>query len=241
MSDAHARTLYITLDQARFFHVPMEVELVKGGLPVRTISGGRIDLDPDMLAPYEIEETRAKQIVGEQLGAFMAFAGEAVGKLQGLADQLKQVRDQLDRTGRPKASAERAATRRTELSDLLKIDAESVDDPAQVMRGLNALMGRIQAKMADPEALAEAGVREGIRDDLTRLGAAATHQASGEAEAAVDDARAALVELFGSDTTREALRSATDELRRVRQEMQDAGVLRESAPSPNRPDPESGD
>jgi hypothetical protein len=235
LSDAHARTLYATLDQARFFHVPVEAELVPGGLPVRTLSGGRIDLDPSFLAPYEVDEPTAKAIVREQLGTFMEFAGQAIGQLQGLAQRFAEARDQLDQVAAGQQAEQRAEQRKAQLSDALQIDPESVDDPAQVMRGLNALMQRVQARMADPEQLAKAGVREAIRDDMSKLGAAATNQAVGDADQAVADARAALLELFGSDETRKALREATDELRRVRGEMQQAGVVPQREPDGNRP------
>jgi len=234
LSDAHGRTLYATLDQSRFFHVPVELELVPGGLPVRTLSGGRLDLDVAMLEPYEIDEAAAKAIVKEQLGSFMDFAGQAIGQLQSLATRFQEARNQLDEV----AGAERATARKANLADALQLDADKVDDPAQVLRGLNALMSRVQARMADPEALKQAGVRDEIREDMQKLGTAATNQAVGEADQAVADARAALLELFGSDETREALRSATDELRRVRGEMQDAGAVPPATPGDNRPDPE---
>jgi len=236
MSDAHGATLYVTLDQSRFFHVPMDVALTPGGLPVRTLSGGRMDLDPAALEPYEVDEARAKEIVRDQLGSFMEFAGQAIGQLQSLASKFTEARDQLQAA----AGTGNQEARKANLADALQIDPEQVDDPAQVMRGLNAIMARVQARMADPEQLKKAGVRESIREDMQKLGTAATNQAAGEAESAVEDARAALLELFGSDETREALRGATDELRRVRQEMQDAGAVPTAAPTGNRPDPDEG-
>jgi len=242
MSDAHGATLYSTLDQSRFFHVPVDVVVPEGGLPVRTLSGGRRDLDADALAPYEVDEARAKQIVQQQLGAFMEFASQAVGQLQGLAARFQQARDDLQAA----AGSERQDARRANLADALQIDPDKVDDPAQVMRGLNTIMERVQARMADPEQLKKAGVRDEIREDMQKLGSAATNQAVGDAEGAVEDARSALLEIFGSDETRQALREATEELKRVRGEMQQAGVVAPSAgpgtdaesPTGNRPDPD---
>jgi len=237
MSDAHGATLYATLDQSRFFHVPMDATIPEGGLPVRTLSGGRMDLDQQALEAYEVDEARAKEIVRDQLGSFMEFAGQAIGQLQSLATRFQEARNQMQEM----AGTESSATRKTHIADALRIDPEKVDDPAQVMRGLNAIMERVQARMADPDAMKQSGTRDAIRDDIRRMETAATESAAIDAERAVEDARAALLEIFGSDETREALRGATDELRRVRQEMQQANVVGQTAPGPtgNRPAPDA--
>ena len=162
MSDAHGATLYATRDQSRFFHVPMDATIPEGGLPVRTLSGGRMDLDQQALEAYEVDEARAKEIVRDQLGSFMEFAGQAIGQLQSLATRFQEARNQMQEM----AGTESSATRKTHIADALRIDPEKVDDPAQVMRGLNAIMERVQARMADPDGPPMLRVRSGREADL---------------------------------------------------------------------------
>jgi hypothetical protein len=198
------RTLYASSDRTRFFHVPNEARLPPGDFVVRSLTGRKLEVDPVVLAVYEVPEAEA-----------MALAQEV---LAGFADKVRTVAMSAAKaiTAPPKLDPAVVAAREQRIADALKIDRDTLrQDPAALGGALKAaLQGLVDTaretvhtpdvareKMKDvAEAFRQEGldpgaadVIEGLPDRLREL--LASDETAARLDAAARDLRKAVDEL----------------------------------------------
>jgi len=135
-------TLWSDSARSRYFVIPDSETLAPGDYTLRTITGGRRDVDPSALTPFEVTEEQAKDWLAGQFGQLLDSARGAVDRfvdrLRGASDDplvimhepIEQLERALARLSVPVSSdaalalADRLAACETRLRMLAKTSEE---------------------------------------------------------------------------------------------------------------------
>jgi hypothetical protein len=184
------RTLWATVDQSRFVHVPDDARLPEGPLVVRSLTGREQRVEPVAIEVFEVPGDEAKAIIGEQLKAFF-------GKAKTVATAaLAALRTPAPSTGEPAAPPLTLEGLKEIARDLERAAKEAVETPEVAEARMAQISGALRKEgVGEDVAAAVEKLPERLREAL----------ASEELSAAVDDLSAQL---------REASRRLDEELKK---------------------------
>lgn len=207
--DGPERMVFATLAEDRFFHLPAEHGLPEGALVLRSLTGQRLEVDPEAAAAFEVSEAEAQALVQTQMRGFLDRARQGLGTLNTMADQLVQAAKDAPTEGHE----ERMRAREERLSGALGIGVEQVRDPQQLMDGFTGLLDRIQHALNRPAGQPGDAVSEAMAP-LAGL------EEEASADATLGALEEGLAEVFGPNSTaRDALDAAMSRLRKAGAEL----------------------
>ncbi len=194
-------TLYADPDQTRFFLVPDDAAPPPGGLVLWSLTGSRLEVDPEGIALYEITEEEAKERTRDLL---TGYARQATGVLAGLGAMMRQAAEA--EPGPPEPVPAQANLAQT----LGLTEEELKNDPEAVMEGLRHIGAGLSQSLADllsdDPASAEA-TRERVRALAEAVGVDPD-----EADTNVDELSSKLREAFLNPEVEAQIRDATRKL-----------------------------
>jgi hypothetical protein len=203
--------VYTIESQDRFFLLDAEDTLPKGPLVLRSLSGARIEVDPAAVAPFEIDEARAKAIVKEEVAR---FAKTAMGALSGVGSILRAVAQKQAVGPLP------PNPREAHVSEALGVTKEQLHtDPDAVMDGLQAVLSGLADTVGDalkdaPEARER--TRERLQAFVSTMGQDAPDV--GTIETGLEKIREALGDPATEAAVREASRKIEEATARIKTE-----------------------
>lgn len=203
--------VYANESQDRFFQIPDDATLPAGPLVLRTLSGGRLEVDEAAATAFEIPEALAKALVKEEVAGFARKAAGALSSLGGILSAVGQ--------GARPAPRDPAAPPQV-LAESLGLSPEALrTDPDAVAAGFKHLLDGLRDTAIDalrdaPEA--RVATRQRIDAFVSGMGSGAP--APEDLEKLLESVRTAL----GDPALEARIRAASDKLdaatRRLREE-----------------------
>ncbi len=205
--------VYANAGQDRFFHIPEDANIAPGTLVLRSLSGARLDVDPDAAARFEIDEVEAKALVKEQLGE---FTRKAASTMSGIGSFLRKVGQRKPVDVQPSAKSPEV------LADTLGVTPEQLrNDPSAVKAGFEDILAGVMASVQDALRDTQES-REATRSRLQALSSSMGADAPDPAalEKVLDSLRTTLADPKLEQSIRSASQKLEEATQRIRTEGQ---------------------